>query len=323
MVQITMMNTRITSAKRVTWVGFYVNLVLTSFKLAAGIIGHSGAMVADAIHSLSDFATDIVVLVAFRLVGKPADRSHDYGHGKYETLATAIIGGALLLVGAGIFWSAAVKIWGSVTGRHVEAPGFIAFVAAVVSILVKEWLYRYTAKVGKHINSQAVIANAWHHRSDAFSSIGTMLGIGGAIILGEKWHVLDPLAAIVVSFFIVKIALEISSGSIRELTEESLDEATETEILQMASSTAGVVSPHNLRTRRIGSDVAVDLHIRIDADMCVSDAHTIASKVEERIRARFGQSAFVSIHIEPVLRDAMQARDEKKKDANNHISAES
>jgi len=318
-----MMNARTISARRVTWVGFYVNLVLTFFKLAAGIIGHSGAMIADAIHSLSDFATDIVVLATFRLVGKPADRSHDYGHGKYETLATAIIGSTLLLVGAGIFWGAAVKIWGSVTGRHVEAPGFIALVAAVVSILVKEWLYRYTANVGKRINSQAVIANAWHHRSDAFSSIGTMLGIGGAIILGEKWHVLDPLAATVVSFFIVKVALEISSGSIKELTEESLDEATEAEIVQMALSTAGVVNPHNLRTRRIGSDVAVDLHIRIDADMRVSDAHTIASKVEERIRARFGQSAFVSIHIEPILHDAMQARDENKKDASNHISAES
>lgn len=305
-------NTRITSAKRVTWIGFYVNMVLTMFKLAAGIIGHSGAMVADAVHSLSDFATDIIVIIAFRLIGKPADKSHDYGHGKYETLAAAIIGGALLLVGAGIFWGAATRIWGSMAGKHVEAPGFIAFIAAILSIIVKEWLYRYTIKVGKDINSQAVIANAWHHRSDAFSSIGAMLGIGGAILLGEKWHILDPLAAAIVSFFIIKVALEISSGSIKELTEQSLDEDTEAEIMQMASSTAGVVGPHNLRTRRIGSDVAVDLHIRIDADMRVSDAHAIASEVEGRIRARFGQSAFVSIHIEPTFHEAGQTRDAEK-----------
>ena len=178
---------RTSAATRVTWVGFFVNLVLTSAKLAAGIIGHSGAMIADAVHSFSDFATDIVVLASFRVVGKPADKDHDYGHGKYETLATAIIGVALLLVGAGIFWGGAAKIWASVVkGRHMAAPGYIALVAAVVSIVVKEWLYRYTVKVGRRINSQAVIANAWHHRSDAFSSIGTMLGIGGAILMGEE-----------------------------------------------------------------------------------------------------------------------------------------
>ncbi len=298
------MNTRTSSANWVTWVGFFSNLVLTAFKLAAGIIGHSGAMVADAMHSLSDFATDVVVLVSFRYVGKPADKSHDYGHGKYETLATAIIGGALLLVGAGIFWGGSVKIWASVKGEHLDAPGNIALVAAVVSIIVKEWLYRYTVVVGKRIDSQAVIANAWHHRSDAFSSIGTMLGIGGAILLGEKWHILDPLAAVVVSIFIVKVALDISAGSIRELTEESLDEAVETEIMELASSIPGVVNPHNLRTRRIGVNVAVDLHVRVAGDMHVSDAHAIASMIEDRIRARFGESTFISIHIEPADAEA-------------------
>lgn len=293
------MNERTTAANRVTWVGFYLNLALTAFKLLAGVVGHSGAMVADATHSLSDFATDIVVLVGFRFVGKPQDKRHDYGHGKYETLATAIIGAALLLVGASIFWDGAVKIWHSLKGEHLEAPGGIALVAAVLSIIVKEWLYRYTVITGKRINSQALIANAWHHRSDAFSSVGTMLGIGGAIVLGEKWHLLDPVAAVVVSLFIVKVAIEISSGSIRELAEESLPDEVEDEVLRIASTFLGVTHPHNLRTRRIGTDVAIDLHIRVPSEMRVDQAHGITAQIESAIRKRFGQSTFVSIHIEP------------------------
>ena len=295
------MSERVTAANRVTWVGFCLNLVLTAFKLLAGIVGSSGAMVADAMHSLSDFATDIVVLVGFRFVGKPADKGHDYGHGKYETLATALIGGALLLVGASIFWGGAVKIWRSFNGQHLGAPGYIAFVAAIVSIVAKEWLYRYTVITGRRINSQAVIANAWHHRSDAFSSIGTALGIGGAIVLGDRWHILDPLAAVIVSVFIVKVAIDISSGSIRELVEESLADDVENEILRMASAFQGVTHPHNLRTRRIGADIAVDLHIRVAGDMRVDDAHAIASRIEAEIRRRFGPSTFVSIHIEPAM----------------------
>ena len=297
-------NERSRLANRVTWVGFFANLVLTAGKLAAGILGHSGAMIADAVHSLSDFATDIVVLASFRFVGQPVDKDHDYGHGKYETLATAIIGAALLLVGAGIFWGGATKIWASFKGEHLEAPGVIALIAAVVSIVVKEWLYRYTVKVGKRIDSQAVIANAWHHRSDAFSSIGALLGIGGAILLGEKWHILDPLAALVVSIFIVKVAVQISSGSLKELVEASLDETVEAEIVEIALAVPGVSHPHNLRTRRIGNEIAVDLHVRVDADLHVSEAHVIASQIEMRIRQRFGQSAFVSIHVEPLFKEA-------------------
>ena len=294
-------NDRTASANRVTWVGFFVNLLLTAAKLAAGIVGHSGAMIADAVHSLSDFATDIVVLASFRVVGKPADKGHDYGHGKYETLATAIIGAALLLVGAGIFWGGATKIWNVIVrGQSLAAPGYVALGAAVVSIVVKEWLYRYTVRIGKRIDSPAVIANAWHHRSDAFSSIGTMLGIGGAILLGAKWHILDPLAAVVVSFFIIKVAFEISSGSVRELVEESLDDDAEADIIGIVAGISGVGDPHKLRTRRIGHDVAVDLHVRVDPDLRVAAAHVLATEVETRIRARFGPSTIISIHVEPL-----------------------
>ena len=201
---------RAQKANRVTWVGFYTNLVLVAFKLIAGIAGHSAAMVADALHSLSDFATDIVVLVSFRMIRRPIDQGHDYGHGKFETLATVIIGVALFLVGAGICWTGVRSVWiGLVDRADLGRPRIIALLAAILSVVVKERLYRYTVRVGKEINSHAVIANAWHHRSDAFSSIGTTIGIGGAIILGERWRLLDPVAAVVVSFFIMKVAVDI------------------------------------------------------------------------------------------------------------------
>ncbi len=280
--------------------GLVLNLVLTAFKFAAGVVGHSPAMIADAVHSVSDFATDIVVLAGLRFSGRPVDKSHDYGHGKLETLAATVIGIVLLLVGAGVFWAGATKIWACIGGQTPEAPGLIALIAAVVSIVAKEGLYRYTVSAGKRINSMAVIANAWHHRSDAFSSMGTMLGIGGAILLGEKWRILDPVAAVVVSVFIVKVALEILSGCLGELIESSLDETVESEIIGLAKSVPGVTDPHNLRTRRIGRDIAVDLHIRVDGGMQVKEAHAISSAIEGLIRRKFGKSSFVSIHVEPV-----------------------
>lgn len=295
------MNARTSSINRVTWVGFFVNLALTILKLTAGVVGNSGAMIADAIHSLSDFATDIVVLASFRMVKKPADQHHRYGYGKYETLATAVIGAALLFVGIGIFWSGVTKVWLILRGEPLAQPGVIALIAAVISIVVKEALYRHTARVGKRYYSQTLIANAWHHRSDALSSIGVLVGVSGAIALGESWRVLDPIAAIVVSFFIIKTAIQISSGSIRELCEESLDSEIESEILQLALAGGSAKDAHNLRTRRIGNEIAIELHVRVNPEMCVADAHTIASNIEQRLREHFGASTFVSIHVEPLL----------------------
>lgn len=288
------------SAARVTWVGFVWNLVLTAFKFTAGVVGRSPAMIADAVHSVSDFATDIVVLAGLRFSARPIDKSHDYGHGKLETMAATVIGAVLLLVGAGVFWAGATRIWACIGGQTPEAPGVIALLAALVSIVVKEGLYRYTVSAGKRINSRAVIANAWHHRSDAFSSVGTMFGIGGAIFLGEKWRILDPVAAVIVSVFIVKAAFEILSGCLGELIESSLDDRVESEIIGLAKSVPGVADPHNLRTRRIGRDIAVDLHIRVDGGMQVREAHALSSAIEGLIRRRFGKSSFVSIHVEPL-----------------------
>lgn len=207
---------------RVTLWGSLVNFMLLVFKFAAGILGNSAAMLADAVHSLSDFITDLIVILFVRLSGKPCDTNHDYGHGKYETLATALIGVMLLLVGVGIFWSGAEKIGQYLCGKPLEAPGSIALIAAALSVVAKEALYHWTVARGRALQSQAVVANAWHHRSDALSSIGTLVGIGGAILLGDRWRVLDPLAAVVVSFFIVKVAIQLFVPSMEELLEKSL-----------------------------------------------------------------------------------------------------
>lgn len=285
---------------KVTIVGSVVNLVLMVFKFIAGVVGHSAAMIADAVHSLSDFITDIIVIMFVRVSSKPADSSHSYGHGKYETLATAIIGLVLLGVAIGIFWGGVKDVYAVYNGATLQAPGMVAFVATIVSIVFKEGLYRYTVIKGQSLQSQAVIANAWHHRSDAFSSIGTLLGIGGAIFLGAKWRVLDPLAAIVVSVFIAKVAMSIMKNSAQELLEHSLPEELETEITQIILSVEGVEAPHNLRTRRIGNGVAIEFHMRMDGTLSLAAAHQATSVIEQRLKVRFGSNTHVIIHAEPI-----------------------
>lgn len=278
----------------------FVNMALFAFKLIAGIVGRSGAMIADAVHSASDFATDIVVLAFVRISSKPRDDDHKWGHGKYETLASLIIGVALFAVGVDIFMDSALKIKAVANGEVLPRPGMIAIVAAAVSIVVKELLYQYTARKGKKLDSPSVVANAWHHRSDALSSIGALLGIGAAYLLGEKWRIADPIAAIVVAALILKVAIDLCSAALAELLEKSLPRATEEEIISIISSTPNVYKPHNLRTRRIGSNIAVEVHIRVDGAMTVQDSHEISREIEHSLRARFGEQTAVAIHIEPL-----------------------
>ena len=285
---------------KVTWTGSLVNFLLVAFKFITGIMGHSAAMIADAVHSLSDFATDIVVLVFTRISNKPQDKNHDYGHGKYETLATAIIGITLFAVGIGICWNGLLAIRNVWQGGTLPAPGTLALAGAIVSIVSKEILYRYTIHVGRATHSNAVIANAWHHRSDALSSIGTAIGIGGAICLGESWRVLDPLAAVAVSFFIVKVSVQLLKPSIDELTEKSLPDEVEQQIARIVEDTPGVSSLHNLRTRRIGNHYAIEMHIRMDGHLTLNEAHAKASAIERRLKAQFGADTHVGIHVEPV-----------------------
>ncbi len=285
---------------KVTIVGSVVNFVLLLFKFFAGIVGHSAAMLADAVHSLSDFVTDIIVLVFVRISSKPEDEGHDYGHGKYETLATAIIGICLFVVGLGILWNGVQSIWQVVQGNVLPEPGMLALWAALISVVSKEALYQYTALRGRKLNSQAVVANAWHHRSDAFSSIGTMAGIGGAILLGDEWRVLDPIAAVIVSFFILKVSVKLLVPSMNELLEKSLPAEEENRINEIVLSYPGVTAPHHLRTRRIGNNRSIDLHVRMDGKLTLEEAHRRATVIEQRLRAEFGKGTYISIHVEPI-----------------------
>lgn len=289
---------------RVTIIGSIVNFLLVAFKFAAGVVGHSAAMTADAVHSLSDFITDLVILIFVHISNKPVDKSHDYGHGKYETLATALIGMALLAVGTGILIEGMKNILRYLAGETLASPGMVALVAALVSIVSKELLYRYTIREGKGLNSQAIVANAWHHRSDALSSLGTAIGIGGAIFLGEKWRVLDPLAAIVVSIFILKVSIQLLKTCIDELLERSLPDEVEKEITDIVTSFEGVTQPHNLRTRRIGNHYAIELHIRMDGNITLAQAHHTTVGIEHKLKEHFGEATHIGIHVEPVKNNA-------------------
>ena len=271
---------------KVTLVGGVVNVVLLLFKFVAGIVGHSAAMVADAVHSLSDFVTDVIVLVFVHISSKPKDKSHDYGHGKYETLAMTLIGVALLIVAIGIIYHGAIEIVAWMKGEQLEAPGTLALWAALLSVLLKEGVYQYSMVKARQLNSQVVEANAWHHRSDALSSVGTAIGIGGAIFLGQRWTVLDPI-------------VDLLHRGIDDLMEHSLPRNIEEEMLEIVEEVPGVVYPHDLRTRKIGNHYAIELHILMDGDITLREAHNKASEVEDLLRARYGEHTHVAVHVEP------------------------
>ena len=286
--------------EHVTLVGSVVNLLLVGLKGVAGIAGNSAAMVSDAVHSLSDFVTDIVVLIFVRVSGRPQDENHDYGHGKYETLATLLIGLALASAAVGIVVSGAGKMAAWLKGETLPAPGKMALWAALISIVAKELLYQYTRFRGRKLNSPALEANAWHHRSDALSSIGAAIGIGGAIFLGDRWTVLDPLASIVVGAMLVKVAWDLLGPSFGELTDSSLPVETEDQMLEIIRGIPGVEDPHNLRTRRGGSRIVAEVHIRLDGGMTLAEAHEKATEVERRFKAQFGEQSHIIVHMEPV-----------------------
>jgi cation diffusion facilitator family transporter len=285
---------------KVTLVGSIGNAILLTFKFVAGIVGHSSAMIADAVHSLSDFVTDILVLVFVSISAKPQDQSHDYGHGKFETIASFLIALALMAAATGIVVSGIQKLLSWLDGNELKAPGWIALWAALLSIIIKELLYQYTMRSGRKLDSQVMIANAWHHRSDALSSIGAAIGIGLAIGLGQRWTVFDPLASIVVGLMLVKVAYELLKTSIGELTECSLPAETENEIIEIIQSFNDVVQPHNLRTRRIGNRIAIEVHVRMDGQLPLYVVHERATTIEQKLKERFGATTHVSLHMEPV-----------------------
>lgn len=283
----------------VTLVGSVVNIILTVFKIFAGVLGRSTAMIADGIHSLSDLMSDIVVIVFVKISAKGRDKDHDYGHGKFETFATLIISLMLIVVAVNLMSGGINKIRQILDGGEVSSPGMITLWAAVASIVLKEILYRYTIIQGKALNSPMMIANAWHHRSDAFSSVGSLLGIAGAIFLGDKFVILDPITGCVISIFILVMAVKMSVPAIKELLDVSLPDDVEEKIEATAKSVKGVVDLHELKTRREGPGIIMEGHLVLDSEISLKEAHDISKKVEESLRKEFGTETQISLHLEP------------------------
>ncbi len=286
-------------AKKVTFIGILINIFLVVIKLVVGIFGKSSALIADAIHSFSDLSSDIIVLWGLKFGSKPSDEKHRYGHGKYETFANFILGVFLVFAGAEIFYMSIKKLILFFKRSSIPTPGWIAFFVAFVSVVFKGIIYLYTVKVGKRIKSNLLISNAYHHLSDSVSSVGVMIGILGAKILPSNWVFLDPLAALILSVLILKVAIKIIKESFDELVEKSLDEKEEEKIIGIISSVDGVFDPHKLRTRKIGNWVAIDVHIRVKRGLSIEKAHEISTVVENELRERYRENIITNIHIEP------------------------
>ena len=293
------MDNRTKDIQKITLWGAFCNIALTIVKFVAGILGGSTAMLADAVHSASDLVTDIIVIVFTRISGKGKDKGHDYGHGKFETLATVVVSLMLLVVGAEMIKSSYQQIRSAVEGNPLPAPEMIALWAAVISIISKEILYQWTVKVGKRLSSPVVIANAWHHRTDALSSVGSLLGIAGAIALGGEWTILDPLVGAVISIVIIVMAVKMSIPALAELTEASLPEKTEQKMLEIIRSVEGVRGVHELKTRLCGHYCIADFHIVVDPETTILESHETTVIIERKLREEFGEETQINIHVEP------------------------
>ena len=274
---------------RITLLGSVVNILLTGLKFAAGIIGSSSAMIADAVHSLSDLLTDFVVLLFVRISSRPADLDHPYGHGKYETLATGIVAISLLGAGGVLAAEGIEHIVRCVHGEQLLLPGKIALWAALISIAAKELIYQVTMRVSRRVQSSALKANAWHHRTDALSSIATATGIGGALLFGGRWAILDPIAAVLVSVFILVTAGKLLHEAVQDLMEKRLPEEVEEEIRRIATSDSEMSELHHLRTRRVGNVYSIEMHLRMRGDTSLYEAHRHSILLEQRLRERFGE----------------------------------
>lgn len=286
-------------ARHVTWVGFGVNAILAALKIIAGIVGRSSAMIADGIHSLTDFVTDLIVIVMIGVSRWKANKVYQYGYGKYETFATLLIGVALGFVAIALFWDGLKTVLDALKGNDPPQPRMIALWMALISIASKEWLFRYTRRWGQRIGSTAVIANAWHHRSDAISSVATLVGVAGAIFFGPDWRILDPVAAMLVSIFIAVSSVDIARPAVRELLEVALPPDVTEPLHRAIRNTPGVVTYHHFRSRRNGPRLIIDVHIKVDPDISVSDGHAIASEVERQLKNGFGHYMITNIHVEP------------------------
>ncbi len=291
---------RTKSVIAVTTKGLIINFFLVLIKLVCGIFGRSSALIADAIHSLSDSVTDVFILIGFRFVDRPADSTHNYGHGKIETMITTLISLTVILAGLMILISGTKQVLTHYLGLiSLDQPRWIALVAAFISIIMKEFLYHITKKAGKTHKSDALVVNAWHHRSDSLSSVAAVLGIGGAMLFGEKAIILDPLAAVVVSMFVLAVGVNMLMNSVMELLETSLNKETNRKIHKIIVSADGVINSHKLKTRKVGNYIAIDVHIEVNPYLNVLQAHEIASDVEKKLKKEYGDMSQISVHIEP------------------------
>ena len=276
---------------RIIAIGAIANLLLAALKIAGGIVGRSTAMLADGIHSLSDLLTDVIVLVTHKIGQLPADENHPYGHGRAETIGATLVGAVIIMAGFGL----AYESWVIITTNAFRIPLIPAALAAVLSIIINEILFRFTRSVGEEINSPSLVANAWHHRSDAISSIAALVGIGGAM---AGYPIMDPIAAIIVSVMIVKVGYDIAFRGLSDLMDTALSETETRRIETMINNLPGVIQTHNLRTRRIGGEVLMDVHILVDHEASVTEGHHIAENVRRELIRAMGNVQDVLVHVD-------------------------
>ena len=292
---------QVRQARRVTWAGLVINLLLAAFKFVCGLMGASQALIADSVHSLSDCSTDLAILIGVRYWCAPADADHPHGHRRIETVITVVIALILAAVAAAI----AYKSLGTIKDRHATVPGWTALAAAVVSIAVKEGVYRRTMAVGRRIRSSAMIANAWHHRSDALSSVPVALAVIGARI-NPAWGFLDHVGAVVVSVFILGAAWRIGSPALKQLVDAGAPAKDLDQIIGIALSVEPVCHVHAVRTRYVGSRLAVDLHVKVDGNLTVREGHDISETVTQKLLAEGPDLVDVVVHLEPCDEDRAQ-----------------
>lgn len=303
------------TATHVSIVSIVVNIALSLMKLFAGIVAHSGAMISDAIHSASDVFSTIIVIVGVRISSKKEDKEHPYGHDRMECVASLILAGLLAITGFLIGKSGVQTI---ASGKAIAVPGVLALVAAVVSIAVKEWMYHYTIRAAKRVNSGALKADAWHHRSDALSSVGALIGIAGARL---GLPILDPLAEIIIALMVIKVGFDIGKDSINKMVDRSVDEKTLAAILRVAEHHPGVVRVDDLRSRTFGSNFYIDLEIAVDHTLDIQRAHAIAETLHNVLEERYPNLKHCMIHVNPDvdLSDATKAELQQQAEAQDGV----
>lgn len=291
-------NTQLTDCKiaeRVSFVSIAVNLFLSLFKFAAGVIAHSGAMISDSVHSASDVFSSIIVIIGYKISDKKPDKDHPYGHERFECITSIVLAVILLITGLGIGKSTIDIIIGSST-KEILVPGTLAQIAALVSILIKELLYRYTIVYAKKINSSSLRADAWHHRSDALSSIGALIGITGAKI---GYPIAEPIASLVICLFILKAVYDIFKDAVDKLVDKSCDDETTAAMTKVIKEKQGVESLVSLKTRMFGTKIYVDVIISADGTLPLTNAHQIAQTVHDDIEEKFPNVKHCMVHVDP------------------------